>query len=137
MIQWDLSKGDLRGFPGARCSLDWAHRFAPTDEVVLQLGGSYFWKKGENERAEAWYLGALALRPDYTEAHYNLGLMYVDMKRYDKAREHVDRLPRRFPVAGPAQETGRGWLPCWYGRSAATVESARPVFRGLRGMSFS
>ena len=101
MIRWELSRGDLRGFPGARCSLDWAHRFAPDDEVVLQLGGSYFWKKAEHGRAEAWYLGALELRPDYAEAHYNLGLMYVDMKRYDKAREHA-RLAYRagFPLPG-------------------------------------
>ena len=42
------------------------------------------------EAAEA-YLRAAELAPDSINAHYNLGLVYIDLKQYDLANQHAQK----------------------------------------------
>jgi tetratricopeptide (TPR) repeat protein len=83
------------------CWFDRAMRLAPRDGVVNSIYGVYLAKKGDRNEALAQYKRALELVPDFAEAHYNLGLLYVDMKRYDLANEHAQEAYRLgFPLAG-------------------------------------
>jgi Tfp pilus assembly protein PilF len=72
-----------------RCWFDRAMRFAPNDSVVRVVYGIYLHRKREFSEAEKWYLEGVELAPASAEAHYNLGLLYVDMKRYADAVKHA------------------------------------------------
>jgi Flp pilus assembly protein TadD len=91
--------------PGARltaeCYFERAMEFAPKDGVVHMLYGIYLARKGDLDAALDRYLEALQMTPDSTELHYNLGLLYADMKRYDDALDeaHV-AYGAGFPLLG-------------------------------------
>jgi hypothetical protein len=91
--------------PGARltaeCYFERAMAFAPDDGVVHMLYGIYLARKGDLDAALDRYLEALEMTPDSTELHYNLGLLYADMKRYDDAlaEAHV-AYGAGFPLLG-------------------------------------
>jgi Lipoprotein NlpI, contains TPR repeats len=89
LIEYKRRGGNFLQFPNVDCYLEWAHRFAPDDPVVLGYGGTYFAKTGNVERAEAWYVAATELDPMSAETHYNLGLLYLQTKRYELAREQA------------------------------------------------
>ena len=58
------------------------------------------YQAGRLDSAEAKYKRALALHPDYPEAHYNLGLLYEDLQNYDSARTEYNLAVRgNFPLA--------------------------------------
>ena len=70
---------------------------APSNHLVY---GIYLHKSSKLDKAIEQYKIALAARPDYAEAHYNLGLAYVDIKNYDLAYSHAMnayRLGYRMP----------------------------------------
>jgi len=79
--------------PGARltaeCYFERAMAFAPRDGVVHMVYGIYLARKGDLDAALDRYLEALQMTPESTELHYNLGLLYADMKRYDDARDQA------------------------------------------------
>lgn len=72
-----------------RCWFDRAMRFASSDGVVRMIYGIYLHRRQEFAEAEQRYKEALALAPGLVEAHYNLGLLYVDIRRYDEAVIHA------------------------------------------------
>jgi Tfp pilus assembly protein PilF len=67
------------------CWFDRAMRFAPTDASVPMIYGIYLHRKGDLAGSERRYQEALSLDPNFAEGHYDLGLLYVDMRRYDDA----------------------------------------------------
>ena len=73
------------------CYFDRALRFRPDDPVVRMIYGLYLHKTDRSSDALAQYRQAVSLAPESSEAHYNLGLMYVDLKMYALAREHAHR----------------------------------------------
>ena len=79
--------------PGARltaeCYFERAMAFAPRDGTVHMIYGIYLARKGDLNAALDRYLEALEMTPDSTEVHYNLGLLYADLKRYDDARDQA------------------------------------------------
>lgn len=89
LITYDLGGGKTYDFPTTRCFLERARTIFPDDVKVRLLEGYYFWKKNDKDRAISSYEDALALDPDASDAHYNLGLVYLEMNQYDKAREHA------------------------------------------------
>jgi tetratricopeptide (TPR) repeat protein len=89
LITYDLGGGKTYDFPTTLCFLERAKTIFPDDVKVRILEGYYFWKKKDKDRAIAAYEEALALDPDASDAHYNLGLVYLEMNQYDKAREHA------------------------------------------------
>ena len=114
LIQYELRGGNLLTYPSARCYLDWARRFTPDDSDVYLLGGNYFWKKGDRARAKAWYEKAIELNPESAEAHYNIGLFYVELKDYESARRHAtDRVCDGVSVARVAKQAGPSRLSSW------------------------
>ena len=101
LIRWDLAGRPLLGFPGARCSLDWARQFAPEDASIYLYGGNYFWKAKDIPRARAWYQRALELAPELAEAHYNYGLFLFEQGDFAAARDHArTAYATGFPLPG-------------------------------------
>ena len=89
MIEYELAGGKPHDFAGALCYLQQARRFSPDDVKIPLLEGFYRWKKSDVLGALAAYEDALAVDPDSVDAHYNLGLLYIEAKQLDKAREHA------------------------------------------------
>jgi tetratricopeptide (TPR) repeat protein len=89
LVRYDREGGKTWDFPETKCYLYWAQIFAPDDWAVWIVGGYYFWAKNNIARAERWYRQALELNPDSADAHYNLGLLYVQLSEYDKALVHA------------------------------------------------
>lgn len=67
------------------CWLNRARRFAPNDATVLMLEGLYYQKIGKLLDARHAYETALDMNPESAEINYNAGLLFVDLKDYDKA----------------------------------------------------
>jgi tetratricopeptide (TPR) repeat protein len=101
LITYDLGGGKTYDFPSTRCFLERARTIFPDDVKVRLLEGYYFWKKNDKDRAISSYEDALTLDPDASDAHYNLGLVYLEMKQYDKAREHAQAAyAAGYPLTG-------------------------------------
>jgi len=73
------------------CYFERAHRMSPADGSVWLVEGIYQARMDQNEDAENSYKQAIALMPNASEAHYNLGLLYVEMGEYELAREQAER----------------------------------------------
>ncbi|HZF16068.1 MAG TPA: tetratricopeptide repeat protein [Steroidobacteraceae bacterium] len=82
--------------PGGRwytidCYFDRAIRFRPQDGTVHMIYGIYLARKGQSKEALDQYQEALTLLQDSAEVHYNMGLLYVEMGEFGKAREHAEK----------------------------------------------
>jgi tetratricopeptide (TPR) repeat protein len=81
--------------PGAKytlvCYFDRAARFAGNDGVVRLIYGTYLSRAGKKQEALQQLELAESLEPNNANIHYNLGLLYVDLKDYSKARLHAQR----------------------------------------------
>lgn len=73
----------------AACYLDRAARFNPDDGTVQMLAGIYNARRGKLQDAHESYLNAMALIPESSELHYNLGLLYLKMNEKQRANEHA------------------------------------------------
>jgi len=94
------------------CWFDRAMRFAPTDASVRMIYGIYLHRKGDLAAADTRYREALSLAPGSAEVHYNLGLLYVDMRRYDDALTQAHEAYRLgYPLPGLKQKlvSARRW----------------------------
>ena len=89
LIRYDLSGGQRYEYPPVYCYFAHARQFVPDDPGVLLHQGYYYWKKGDRQRAIASYQAALTLDRGSTDAHYSLGLLYLETSDYDKAVEHA------------------------------------------------
>jgi tetratricopeptide (TPR) repeat protein len=67
------------------CWLERAVRFAPDDTVSRLIYASYFIKKKRPVDANAQLERAESIAQDNPFSHYNIGLLYLDLKNYDKA----------------------------------------------------
>jgi predicted Zn-dependent protease len=56
-----------------------AINLAPDNEVLHVILANLYQKTNENDKAEAEYLKALEIKPDYEIANYNLGVMYFNL----------------------------------------------------------
>lgn len=89
-----LLKNPTAGVPpyhSADCYFNRAMRFSPRDGTVRMIYGTFLFKRGERESALKRYEEALALLPDSAEAHYNMGLLQVELSRFDGALEHAHK----------------------------------------------
>lgn len=71
----------------AYCYFDRAKRNAPHDGNVYLIEGIYLARLGRTQEAEKSYLKAISIMPGSSEAHYDLGLLYIETKNYPAARE--------------------------------------------------
>jgi Tfp pilus assembly protein PilF len=84
-----------------RCWFDRAMRFAPSDGAVRVIYGIYLHQRREYPEAEQRYKEGLELSPGFAEGHYNLGLLYVETRRYDEALVHAHEAYRLgYPLQG-------------------------------------
>ncbi len=95
-------------YRSADCYFDRAMRFRPNDPVVRMVYGIYLYNKGDYKEAEVRYKEALAMVPDYTEAHYNLGLLYVETGQIELAKAHAEKAyARDYPLPGLREKLAR------------------------------
>ena len=75
--------------PGMKYSIDCyferALRFQPDDTVVREMFAQYLGKGGHVEEAKAQLVVASNYAKDNSISHYNIGLIYFDLKDYDHA----------------------------------------------------
>lgn len=103
LIRYKLAGGDGdRGrYRSADCYFEIAHQFVPNDANVLILYGIYRYRSGDTDRAELYWKRALQLEADSAEAHYNLGLLYVEEARFRDALEHaIKAYDLGYPLPG-------------------------------------
>jgi tetratricopeptide (TPR) repeat protein len=73
------------------CWLQRAERFTPDDATVKSLYGVYLLRVSRPKEGAAKLEEALALGPKSAEIHYNLGLAYFDLGRYDQSLENAHK----------------------------------------------
>jgi Flp pilus assembly protein TadD len=75
----------------ARAALDAALALNPEHPSALNLLGQQLRRNGDFSGAEAAYLKAVTVSPDYALAHYNLGVLYeLYLQRLDAALKHFE-----------------------------------------------
>jgi len=73
----------------AECYLQRAMAFQPHDYRVMQLYANYLIKKDQPEMALSVYKKALAVDGVPAHINYSLGLLYMELKKYDLAAEQA------------------------------------------------
>jgi Flp pilus assembly protein TadD len=74
---------------GALVELTEAEKLNPDDPELLNYLGLAYFRKSKFGLAERKYLQSLKLKPTYSEARNNLGVDYLEMKRWDDAIYHL------------------------------------------------
>jgi len=83
------------------CFFDRALRYRPDDARVHALFGAYLLALGQTDAALEQLEHSARLEPENPTAHYNLGLLYVKKKDYDKARSSAQKAyGMGFPLPG-------------------------------------
>ena len=72
------------------CYFERGIMFRPDDGMVRLAYGAFLHKAGDLRNAATQYQKAIELMPNMPEPHYNLGLLYVDLGNYTKAREEAN-----------------------------------------------
>jgi len=72
-------------FSGALQEFTEAEKLTPKDPALLNDLGLAYFRKGRYDLAEPKYLKAIALKQGNSEARNNLGVNYLEMKRWDDA----------------------------------------------------
>jgi tetratricopeptide (TPR) repeat protein len=96
------------------CYFDRAIRFAGDDPMVRLVYGTYLSRVGKQREAVDQLEVAAKLDPDNANIHYNLGLIYLDLKDYPKARENAKRaydLGFALPGLRKRLEAAGQWTP--------------------------
>ena len=92
----------------AECYFERAIMYVPNDGMVHAVYGAFLHKAGALQKAVTEYQRAIELMPDNPEPHYNLGLLYVDLKDYPKAREQAAiAYGAGYPLQGLKQKLAR------------------------------
>ncbi|PID43529.1 MAG: hypothetical protein CSB48_05555 [Proteobacteria bacterium] len=92
----------------ADCYFKRAIYFQPRDGIARMLYGLFLHKSGRLSEAEKVYGKALELADDNAELHYNVGLLYLEMKKIDKAKMHAEMAEELgYPLKGLQKRLSR------------------------------
>ncbi|MGQ0384077.1 MAG: tetratricopeptide repeat protein [Gammaproteobacteria bacterium] len=90
MTRYYLEGGKQLRFLSADCYFDRALRGYPDDVTVRQIFSMYLARSGRFPEAIDQLEEAVRLNAGQSmELHYNLGLLYADLKQYDLANQHA------------------------------------------------
>jgi len=102
-IKLNKSRGEnleAFGIP-PECYLQRAIMFRPKQADLHLLYAVYLHRLNKNQEAEEYYKKAIDISPNYSEAHYNLGLLYMAAKRYSEALTHAQKAySLKYPLNG-------------------------------------
>jgi tetratricopeptide (TPR) repeat protein len=83
------------------CFFDRAIRAKPNDGVIRMIYGEYLIKAGQPDKATAQLEAAISLQPEDPTINYNLGLLYMQRKDYERAKTHAKKAYELgFPLPG-------------------------------------
>lgn len=71
------------------CYFNRAIRFRPDDPMVRMIYGTYLAKRKNNSEALEQLVAAEQFAADNANVHYNLGLVYFDLGKYEEALQHA------------------------------------------------
>ena len=95
-------------FRSSECYFVRAKMFRPQDHMVYMVYAMYQSKAGNFDVALQNYKDAARLAPESAEVHYNLGLLYLDLKQYANARESASKAYELgYPLPGLRDELTR------------------------------
>lgn len=88
-LHYQLGLGSLaqEDFTSALAELMQAAKEDPESSEIQHVLGLAYHGKGRAEEAIKAYKRAIELKPDFSSAWNNLGIVYLSLKEYDKARE--------------------------------------------------
>ncbi|MDN2700697.1 tetratricopeptide repeat protein [Janthinobacterium sp. SUN176] len=119
------------------CYFERAIAFAPHDVTARMVYGSYLLATGQDAAALEQLDAASRLAPDQATIQYNLGLMYVKKKEYDKASAHAQKayalgfplpgLKNKLKAAGKWKEPPPAVMEAKEAATAATEPAVPPV----------
>lgn len=78
----------------ADCFFDRAIRFRPRDKMVRMVHGMHLHQQGKLKEALAEYELAQSMGEDSPNLNYNLGLLYAELKDWDKAYDYGEKAQR-------------------------------------------
>lgn len=85
----------------AECFYHRALAWRPRDSVARMIFALYLHQNQRLSEAESQYQLALKVHPNYAEAHYNLGLLYTEQKRWPEALTAAHRAyALNYPLPG-------------------------------------
>jgi tetratricopeptide (TPR) repeat protein len=123
-----VARFQLRGwktepYRTADCYFDRAIRFKSEDGYVYLLFATYLHRKKDFQGALAQYEAAGKLLQDSDEVAYNMGLLYLDMKEPQRAKEAAIRVySHGYPLQGLRDRLKRA--KAWSAEDDATVAQA-------------
>jgi tetratricopeptide (TPR) repeat protein len=83
------------------CFFDRGIRFRPNDAMVRMVYGNYLLKVGQPDKATEQLQIAADLQPENPTINYNLGLLYMQRKDYERARTYAKKAYELdFPLSG-------------------------------------
>jgi tetratricopeptide (TPR) repeat protein len=123
MSDWSLKSG--KNPPegtsySVECWFDRALRFAPNDPMVKVIFGIALMKRGKSREAVEQLEAAQVQVGNDSNVHYNLGLVYFDLKDYEKALASAHKAyAGGFPLPGLRNKLMRAGV--WREASASAV----------------
>jgi tetratricopeptide (TPR) repeat protein len=100
--------------PPAECYLSRAVNYSPKDGVARMLFGNLYAHMDEPLKALDMYQAAEQISPGNEQIKYNMGLVLVDLKRYQEAKDYaVGLYSRGFPLPGLKRQLEKNgyWKP--------------------------
>lgn len=88
-FQMGLSYLGENNVAGALSELTEAEKLDPDDPELLNYLGLAYYRRNKYEIAEQKYLRALALKQEFSEARNNLGVNYMELRRWDESIYHL------------------------------------------------
>ncbi len=109
-----------------RCYFERAVRFRPNDATARMIYGTYLARHGKNTEALEQLEAASGYAGDDANVHYNLGLVYFSLGKYDEALSHAQTAYRRgFPLPGLKDKLRQAGQ--WVEPPAAGAASGEPL----------